>query len=309
MTFAKSDFEENPKVYIVILNWNNYQDTKECIESLEHVTYLNKEILIIDNGSTDGSDCKLKEKFPQHKIILNKKNLGFSAGCNVGIKYALEKNSDYVLLLNNDTIVDKNFLSELVKGISSDTKIGLIGGKIYYFDNRNKIWSAGGGIKRFTKKTYHFGDGKFDNKKFNVKRQVDFLSGCCLLVKRDVFETIGLLDPDYFMYYEDVDFCLRAKGKAYRIVYLPESVLWHKAGNSSSKSFIDYYRMKNYFLLLKKRFGCSHIKIMLVGLPILLERLARIFLRKLICNDSEKISKRVLFLLNGFIKGLSWKVK
>lgn len=303
MNLNKDGSKAVPKVSIVIINWNNYEDTKECIESLEQTKYSNKEIIIVDNGSTDDSYHKLKKRFAQHRIISNKENLGFSAGCNLGIRYALENSADYVLLLNNDTIVDNYAIAELVNGITQNEEIGLIGGKIFYFNEMNKIWSAGGGIKRFTKKTFQFGEKQFNNKKYNSEREVDFLSGCCLLIRREVFEKIGLLDPDYFMYYEDVDFCLRAKN-FYKIMYLPQAVIWHKVSNTSKKSFRDYYRMKNHILLLKKRYSFNLILITIIGIYIFTERIVRILVRKYWYRDSEKFSNRISSLIKGFKEGL-----
>ncbi|MDZ7356735.1 MAG: glycosyltransferase family 2 protein, partial [candidate division KSB1 bacterium] len=195
-----------PSVAVIILNWNNWQDTVECLESLAQIDYPNYQVIVIDNGSSDDSVVQLKHRFDWIRLFETGENLGFSAGVNYGIERA--KDSELVLLLNNDTIVAPNFLTELVKTIQSDNTIGLVGGRIYYLDvaktdtalfcRQNKIWSAGGGISKLTKKAFHIGDKKIDHGQYDQQREVDFLSGCCLLIKREVFEKIGLLDPDYF---------------------------------------------------------------------------------------------------------------
>jgi GT2 family glycosyltransferase len=203
----------------------------------------------------------------------------------------------------------------------------LVGGKIYYYEaaecdafmhrpvqsikglqsNRYKIWSAGGGINKLTKRTFHFGENKNDRGHHDQEREVDFLSGCCLLIKREVIEKIGLLDSDYFMYYEDVDFCLRVKEQGYKILYVPGSIIWHKVRQPASKRFVDYYRMKNHLLLLKKRYAYKPMMSCLIGSYLFVERVARILFRKLIYRDPEKITDRLSALIKGLRDGLTWQ--
>ena len=318
---------DSPSVAIIILNWNNWQDTVECLESLSQIDYPNYQIIVVDNGSTDDSVPQIRQRFGTIHLLATRENLGFSGGVNFGIEQA--KTSDLILLLNNDTLVAKNFLTELVRKIISDDTIGLVGGKIYYYEraerdsfirqladvqymkalhsNNHKIWSAGGGISKFTKRTFHFGDKKSDRGQYDREREVDFLSGCCLLIKREVIDKIGLLDIDYFMYYEDVDYCIRAKEQGYKILYVPVSIIWHKVRQPASKRFVDYYRMKNHFLLLKKRYSVKPIMSCLIGNYLFIERTGRILLRKLIYQDPEKITDRVSALIKGMRDGLTWQ--
>jgi len=293
---------ENPKVSIILVNWNNASDTIECIESLNKLTYQNYEIIVVDNNSTDDSVNKLKNLDDIH-LIQNERNLGFAGGNNVGIDFALKGNSEYILLLNNDTVVDKEFLSILVRRAAEEKNIGIIGGKIYYYNEPTKIWSAGGGITKIIKRTFQYGENKIDNVRFNQEKEVDFLSGCCMLIKREVFEKIGLLNADYFMYYEDVDFCLRAK-RHFKIIYSPEAIIWHKVSVTSDKSYRDYYRMRNYIYLLKKRFETNLFLILLFSILIFTERLSRMIVRKVILSDSEKMSNRFSALVSGLIAGV-----
>lgn len=305
----------SPSVAIIILNWNNWQDTIECLESLAQIDYPNYQIIVVDNGSTDDSAARIRERFPTIQLLETGKNLGFSGGVNLGITQAGKR--DLILLLNNDTLVAKNFLTELVKTICSNETIGLAGGKIYYYEETDresfrqrqpyKIWSAGGGISKLTKRTFHFGDKKIDQGQFDHQREVDFLTGCCLLIKWQVIETIGLLDPDYFMYYEDVDFCLRAKEHGYKIIYSPRAIVWHKVRQVAKKQFVDYYRMRNHFVLLKKRYSYKLLASCLIGKYFLIERTGRILVRKFIYHDAEKISDRIAALFNGFRDGLIWR--
>ena len=172
-----------PKVFIIILNWNNWPDVKECLESLKNNDYPNYEVVIVDNDS--------KEK-PQAsdgvKVIYNNKNLGFSGGNNVGIKYALKQDTDYILLLNDDTIVTPDFLSKMVKAAESDSKIGMVGSKIYFYKDRNKLWFAGGIINWLYNKGEMKGYNEIDKGQYDQPdiQESSYLTGCCLLVKRMV---------------------------------------------------------------------------------------------------------------------------
>jgi len=300
---------KTPKVIIVILNWNNWQDTIECLESVNKSEYRNFEVIVVDNGSTNNSVQKIKNKFNTMILLETGENLGFSAGVNYGLKFAINNHADLILLLNNDAIVSKTAVTELVKRISRDERVGLIGGKILFLEDKHKIWSAGGRIKKTTKRTYQFGEGRYDDGKYNTEREVDFLSACCLLIRKEVIEQIGWYDPDYFMYYEDVDFCVRAKQYSYKIVYWPQAVIWHKVGGASNKSLMDYYRMRNYLLFLKKRYSYPQISIRLLGTYIFVERLLRIFVRKIIYRDRERILNRLSALIKGFKAGLAISLK
>ncbi|MFZ5516349.1 MAG: glycosyltransferase family 2 protein [Candidatus Zhuqueibacterota bacterium] len=303
----------SPSVAIIILNWNNWQDTVECLESISLNDYLNYRIIVVDNGSADDSVAQIGQRFKSIQLLETGKNLGFSGGVNFGIERA--KATDLILLLNNDTLVDRSFLTELVRKIASDPAIGLVGGKIYHYDseqchagfsrsNQCKIWSAGGGIHQFTKRTFQYGEGKIDRGQWDREREVDFLSGCCLLVRRDVIEKIGLLDPDYFMYYEDVDFCVRAKKAGFKICFTPKSVIWHKVSKSSDKSERDFYRIRNAIIILRKQFGFSKLKIVMVVAIISMERLLRMLARKFILFDKDSITKRAVQLFSGTLNGL-----
>ncbi len=294
-----------PKIFIVLVNYNRLKDTIECIESLRKISYPNYEIIVIENGSTDDSYDKLSE-IKDILLIRSDVNQGFTGGNNLGIQIALEKLADYVLLLNNDTVVEENFLSELVRVAEADDKIGLVGCKILYYYEKNKIWSAGGGVTPLLKRTFQYGENKIDRGQFDQQREVDFVSGCCMLIRRQVFEKIGLLDPDYFMYYEDVDFCLRAKNNGFQVTYCPNSVIWHKVSIATDKSFRDYYRMRNYILFLKKNFTSNKIVHLFYGMLIFCERFCRILIRKFFLKDKEKIDKRLKSLTSGWKKGLTF---
>lgn len=215
----------NPKIIIIILNWNGKEDTVECIKSLKYITYPNYKILIVDNASMDGSVEYFREKYPEIEIIENKENLGFAGGNNVGIQKAMESEMDYVLLLNNDTIVDPEFLTELVKVAEKNKRIGIVGPKIYQYENREKILLSGGKIL--------FWRGCIPKGcEVNIITDVDMISGCCMLIKKEVIETIGMLDTTYFFGWEDADYCISTKKRGYKVVCSPTGRIWHKVGAS-----------------------------------------------------------------------------
>ncbi len=232
------------KVAIIILNWNGKNDTIECLKSLQNIDYKNYEIIIVDNASSDGSVEEISKQFPSVNLICNKKNLRFAGGNNIGIKYAIENAFDSILFLNNDTIVKENFLSEFVKYFSQNENIGICGGKIFYYSEPQKIWFAGGKINWFSGLTKHVGIRKMDCDKFNQIMETDYVSGCCMLVKKSVFEKIGLLDENYFIYGEDADFSLRAKKFGFKLFYIPSSIIWHKVSISSGGNF-SWFKNKN----------------------------------------------------------------
>jgi len=289
------------KVSIILLNWNNPYDTVECIESIKQISYPNYQIIVVDNNSTDDSIKEL-ENIGNIQLIRNDSNLGFAGGNNVGIEYALKRSSDLILLLNNDTVVDRDFLSVLVGRAVGKKNVGIIGSKIYNYSEPAKIWSAGGGITKLTKRTFQYGENKSDEKKFNREMEVDFLSGCCMLIKREVFERIGLLDAEYFMYYEDVDFCLRAK-KFCKVIYTPGAIIWHKVSATSNKSYRDYYRMRNYMMLLNKQFSIYGFCLRSFATIVFVERLMRMLVRKYIFRDKESLKNRIQCLISGFREG------
>ena len=244
----------HPKVDIIVINWNNKADTIACLDSLKSLNYPDFKIIVIDNGSTDDSVIGIKKAYPSITLIENRKNLGFSGGNNVGIRLALNDGADYVLLINNDTVVDSGFLGELIRVVESDPSIGIVGPKIYYYDDPKRIWFAGGAINYWWGHLYHVGYMEEDVGKYDVIRDVDSITGCAMLIKRKVLEEIGLLCEDMFLYFEDTDFCVRAYKKGYRLVYVPTSVIWHKVSRTTSKikGLQFYYNIRNWLIFMRR---------------------------------------------------------
>lgn len=224
-----------PKVAIVILNWNNGAVTVECLRSLEQVSYGNFFTIVLDNGSTDDSVEVIQRAYPGLSIIRNGKNMGFAGGNNPGICQALEQGADYVLLLNNDTEVAPDFLDQLVSTVNANPKTGIASAKIYYFSEPDRLWFAGGKVDYWTGSTLHMGDLEKDEGQYDQVADTDFVSGCAMLIKRDVIEKIGLLYEPFFLYYEDSDFCSRAKRASYRIILAPKAKVWHKVSSTTGK--------------------------------------------------------------------------
>ncbi len=223
---------DNPSVYIIVLNWNGKNDTLECLHSLQQVTYPNFRVVVVDNASSDCSVDAIREKFPSVQIISNKENLRFAGGNNVGIRYALDYGADYVLLLNNDTVVDKEFLTEMVAIADQSARMGMIGPKIYYYSEPKKIWYAGGRIEWWKGWVSHIGIRELDGGQYDAITEVDYLTGCCMLVKREVIEKVGILDESFYIYGEDADWCIRASRAGYKLMYVPSSMVWHKLSAS-----------------------------------------------------------------------------
>lgn len=252
------------KVYIVVLNWNGEDNTIECLNSLKKINYDNYKIVVVDNGSADGSVFEIKKRFPEVEIIENKTNLGFAGGNNIGIKYAMKNQADYILLINNDTITDSNFLIKLVEAGESDKGIGILGPKILFWSEPSRIWFAGGKINWLKNKGVHIGWGEIDNGQYDKIKEVGYLTGCCLLIKKEVINKVGVFPEDYFLYYEDLDFSLRVKNFGYKCIYVYKSKIYHKVSKSTKPGSSEYiyYHTRNG-LTLAKRNGSLLSKIIL----------------------------------------------
>ena len=252
---------EEPLVYVIVLNWNGKEDTLDCIESLGKVDYGNFRILVVDNASTDGSAEAVRESYPDVAVIENPENLRFSGGNNIGIAEAMSSGADYVLLLNNDTTVKANFLGRLVSAAEGDQKRGIVGAKIYYHDDMQKIWYAGGKVDFARGDISHRGIRCVDDGEFDVAGETEYVTGCCMLIGRSVIERIGGLDEEYYIYTEDVDYCYRAREAGYLCYYEPSARVWHKVSSSSGGGltpFKVYHRVRSNFLFFSRHARWYH---------------------------------------------------
>lgn len=257
---------------VIILTWNGRDDTLSCIDSLESLTYPNVSIILVDNGSTDGTVAAVGLRWPSLTVIENHTNLGFAGGNNVGIRHAFGNGADYVLVLNNDTIVDPDLLQPLVAQAERDSMIGLLNPKIYYFDEPRTLWSAGMslmpgrvfGVRVPNCSVMMDGCGSIDNAgQFDDVRDVDAVTGCALFARRDILERIGLFDEGFFIFSEDVDLSLRARAAGYRCVYVPKAVLWHRVSRSplhagvpsQENPRIIYLVHRNWLTVIRRHLG------------------------------------------------------
>ena len=286
------------KVTIIILNWNGWEDTIECLESIYQIEYSDYDVVVVDNGSKDKSIEKIKEyaagslrvessffkynpdnkpirlieysqeelKFsdrirkdldnlpPEKKSILIKNNLnyGFAEGNNIAIRFTLEiLKPAYVLLLNNDTVVDPYFLNELIKAAKSDPDLGILGPTIFDYKPSGRVQSAG------LKIIWNKGDVidlAFEGDLPLSPQEVDAVTGCALLAKSELLSKIGLLNKNYFAYFEEVEWCVRAQRALYKIIYVPKGKVWHKGGATSNKitGFALYQHTRNRFWFMKQ---------------------------------------------------------
>lgn len=225
----------NNKVIIILLNYCGTEDTLNCIASLEQIEYDNYEILVVDNASPDNSYEILKEalKDTPHTLLKSEFNGGFAKGNNIGIEYAMNHGADYVLLLNTDTLVEKDFLTNLMECYENYPEAGIVGSKILYESKRDYIWYGGGDIdfKRFY--GYHYGEKHRDEGQYDKECEVNFITGCVMLIGRDVIKKVGGLPEEYFMYFEDADYCVQVKDAGYKLYYCPNAIVYHKVSAST----------------------------------------------------------------------------
>ncbi|MCL0056313.1 glycosyltransferase [Dehalococcoidia bacterium] len=244
------------KVSIIILNWNGLEDTIECLESLKKITYPNYEVIVVDNGS-EGNDVEvLQERFGDYiHIIQNDKNYGFCEGNNIAIRWLLDNSQpDYFLLLNNDTVVAPEFLTELVKVAESSPSVGITGPKTYLYDDPNRFWLVWFGVDMHKGRPFHVGSREIDRGQYETIKEVDYIAGSCLLIKRSVVRNVGLFDESYFNYWDETDYCLRVRKGGYKIIYVPKAKIWHKRSQSASRvtGFSSYYLTRNRFWFMKR---------------------------------------------------------
>ncbi len=247
-------------VYIIVLNWNNWKDTLNCLESIFQSSYTNYKLLIIDNGSTDSSGEKIKDWAKENgkdiEIIQTGGNLGFTGGNNAGLKHIYQKKDfNYIWILNNDTVVDKDALSSLVSCLESDPSAGMAGSKLLYYDKPTTIQNVGGcKIVPWLGNSFVIANNSPDDGNWDKPFEPDYINGASLLVKREVLEKIGLFDENYFLYWEDADLGVRARRAGYKLLYCPESRVLHKEGGTGGRlnPLTDYYWVRNGLYFTRK---------------------------------------------------------
>jgi GT2 family glycosyltransferase len=240
-----------PFVITVILNTNRCNDTLECLASLKESSYKNHKVIVLDNHSTDGSQQAIRELFPDVQLIELEENRGYAGNNNFGIDAAIQQGADWVFVLNEDTIIDPGCISNLVEVGESDPGVGIVGPMVYHHDEPDIIQSAGGMLGQKWE-SIHLGKNEPDLGQYSEPHTVEWISGCAILVRRAAIEQIGMLDPKFFYYWEETEWCLRAGEAGWRIVNVPQGKIWHKGVQRDyfPGPNVTYYATRNWFLLL-----------------------------------------------------------
>ena len=292
------------KIAVIIINWKKYDFTLKCIDSVLKSTYKNFKIIIIDNESQNCFSDEINKSDKIH-IIKNENNVGFSQANNQGIKYSIKNGFDYVLLLNNDTIIKNDLIDSLIQQ-SSTLNQKIIQPLILNYDG-SKIWNAGGKINNFFGTFQILGKGKgFKNFKRN-RTYTDWFTGCCVLIKLEIFNHVGYFDERFFAYYEDVDYSIRLKKMGYSIALMTNSYLQHYE-SASSKSinksegnlspYVHYLNIRNHILLLKKHSKSFNLIGVLIYQLIKILSYLTYFLVRFRFNKFKMVSKGLVDAIN-----------
>ena len=244
-----------PRVDVVLLNWNGRDDTLACLESVSRIDYPNFRVIVADNGSSDGAVDAIRRAYPDVHLIENHANLGFAAGNNSAITYALESGAEFVFLLNNDTVVDSAILSAFVDAAERMPDGGVFGAKIYYYGEKQKLWYAGGYWDARTLSFNEHGAGEIDRGQFDTLTETEWVIGCAMFVRAGVFRSVGLLEPSFFLNNEEIDFCSRTKRAGFACVYVPGARLWHKISVSfggEDSPLKEYFSARNRLLWARR---------------------------------------------------------
>ena len=246
------------KVAVILLNWNAYFHTRNCIQSLSKVNEVLFDIMLIDNASSDDSFSRLKEEFPYIQFIQAHQNLGFTGGNNIGLMNALELNYEYVMLLNNDVFVEPNFLYNLINYLDFNPAVGAVQPLIYHHPDRYKIWNGGGKFNRITGKT----DSMQSINSVVSPKEIDWISGCAFMVRSSVLKQAGYFYEKYFAYYEDVDLSFRIREAGFKLMLIPASEIYHIGGGSSNSPEkrkegylspdVHYFNIRNHFWIIRR---------------------------------------------------------
>jgi GT2 family glycosyltransferase len=244
-----------PSVGIVVINWNGLADTRECLHSLQAIDYTNAHIFVVDNGSKDDEATTISREFDGFaEVVRLPENRGFTGGANAGIERALTEGLDYVLLLNNDTIADPVFLTNLVRAAQEIPNLAAICPKTYFYGRPRTIYSTGGSVSLWRGVARQTGRGEEDRGQFDEIAARGYADGVCMLIPATALRKVGLLDEQYFAYWEETDWCIRARDLGLRCYYVPTARIWHKASRSQAPDArFHYLYRRNALLFVRKR--------------------------------------------------------
>lgn len=242
------------KIALIILNWNGKKDTLECLSSVAKIQTPNLEVVVIDNGSTDGSAEAIREQFAKVTVIEAKKNYGFAEGNNIGMRYALAKGADFVFLLNNDTIVDPLVVDHFLVQMRADPSIGILGGKIFLYDEPQKLDHLGG-CWNPKKRAFDF-VGLREEDRGQEQLPMDYVCGAALFIRASLLKAIGLFDARFFLIWEEADFCFRARRSGFKVLSSEKAKIWHKVSASfvGGKPHSTYFWWRNRLLWIERNF-------------------------------------------------------
>ncbi len=263
-----------PRVAAVVLNYNGREVTLQTLASLRRLDYTSFDVVVVDNGSTDGSAAAVADGFPYVTQLRVEVNQGIAHGLNVGMRWALARDYDYVLILNNDIEADPAMLDELIRVGESDPRIGCVGPKTYYYWDRRRIWSAGGRIRFREAVTGERGMGELDRGQFDEAGEVDYVNGCAALLRASALREVGLFDPLYFVSCEDADWCTRMKRRGWRCWYAPRAVLWHMVSHTTGgyKAGRTYQTGRSTAIFVRRYASffewCSFLALLAASVPI-----------------------------------------
>jgi len=240
-----------PRLFIVILNSSRRDDTLACLASLAENAYPNKTVCVLDNASTDGSVEAIRQQFPDVILHSLAGNTGYAGNNNIGIQIALSTNAEWVLVLNEDTVLAPDCLARMMECAASDNRIGIVGPLVYHHDEPEVIQSAGGYLDKYMRPS-HIGQNQPDEGQFDSRREVDWISGCAICVRADAIRQAGTLDATYFYYWEETEWCIRIAAAEWRVVLEPAAKLWHKGvqRNYNPGPNVAYYNTRNRLLTL-----------------------------------------------------------
>jgi hypothetical protein len=290
-----------PSVAAIVLNYNGREVTLQALASLTAVDYRPFAIVVVDNGSTDGSYEAVAAAFPDVTQLRTEVNLGPAGGANLGIRRALDRGHDYLLILNNDIEVAPDLVTEMVRVAESDPAIGVVGPKAYFYWDRDRIWTAGGRIVFREAVTKERGTGELDRGQYDRDEETGYVNGCAQLVKRAVFEEVGLWDPIFHLSFEDADFCLRARRAGWRSWYAHRARLWHMVSVSTGpyRAPKTYQTARSTAIFIRRYAGpwrwVTSVAMILASLP-------AAFVRELVRGNAAAVRAKARGFFDGFFR-------
>jgi GT2 family glycosyltransferase len=297
-----------PKITSIVVNWNLRDETIRCLTSLEMSKYPCRTI-VIDNGSSDGSAETIRETFPTIEIISLPTNIGFARACNIGIQQILrERQDDFVFLLNNDATIHPLTLTKLIQSALTNPRAGIFGPKVFYRHPPQKIWYAGASRRRGVLAAVTPGRNESDCGQFDKVSAVDYVFGAAMFIRMSVFEKIGMFDDRFFLYLEDLDFCLRAQLSGCSLLFVPDAHVYHigSASTSHNLRFRRYHQVNSSILFLQKHLP----KLMILPASLFWTGvLLRMIVKDSIHGDLDLIRSYWSALINGLTEAhrLSWR--